>query len=282
LTALLLLPALLSAQRVLTASGSYTYYAPQNVSEEQAKRTALERAKIQILADEFGTVVGSNTSTRITTEEGTSTVDMLSLSESEVRGQWIETLSEEYDVFYQGGLVVRVKLKGRIRELLRSEVAIDARLLRNGTDDRDEADAFRSGDDLYLAFRSPADGTLAAYLYDGDNTVYCLLPYRGQASGRTTVRANRRYVFFSRDERDFDTPLSLVEEYQLVTDRQQEHNRIYIVFSPNDFTKAIDGTNGRSELPRMLDFASFQQWLTKCRKQDVDMVVINKDIDITR
>ena len=50
---LLLLPLTVFAQRVKTVEGEYTYHAPENVTIEQAKRTALERAKIQALADEF-------------------------------------------------------------------------------------------------------------------------------------------------------------------------------------------------------------------------------------
>jgi hypothetical protein len=42
------------AQKVKTVEGEYTYYAPENVTVEQAKITADDRAKIQALADEFG------------------------------------------------------------------------------------------------------------------------------------------------------------------------------------------------------------------------------------
>lgn len=43
--------------------GEYTFYAPENVSLSEAKRIALERAKLQALADEFGTVISQvNTS----------------------------------------------------------------------------------------------------------------------------------------------------------------------------------------------------------------------------
>ena len=45
------------AQKTKTVEGEYTYYAPENVTPEQAKRIALERAKTQAIADEFGTIV---------------------------------------------------------------------------------------------------------------------------------------------------------------------------------------------------------------------------------
>ena len=47
----------LIAQSVINVSGDYTYYAPSNISIEQAKQIALERARLQCLAEEFGTVM---------------------------------------------------------------------------------------------------------------------------------------------------------------------------------------------------------------------------------
>lgn len=45
------------AQRVQKVTGNYTYYAPENVTVEEAKRTALDRAKQSAIADAFGTLV---------------------------------------------------------------------------------------------------------------------------------------------------------------------------------------------------------------------------------
>lgn len=52
------LPAL--AQRIEKVHIEYTYHAPENISLEEAKRIALERAKIQAIADEFGTIVSQS------------------------------------------------------------------------------------------------------------------------------------------------------------------------------------------------------------------------------
>ena len=53
----LIIPMMSSAQKMLTASGEYTYYAPLNVSPEQAELTAIERAKISIIETKFGAVM---------------------------------------------------------------------------------------------------------------------------------------------------------------------------------------------------------------------------------
>ena len=49
-----------NAQRVKSIKGEYTYHVPENVTLDIAKQTALQRAKIQALADEFGTIVMQN------------------------------------------------------------------------------------------------------------------------------------------------------------------------------------------------------------------------------
>ena len=62
---LIIAPMMLSAQKTLTASGSYTYNAPTNISLDQAKSIALERAKNDIIAEHFGTIVGVNNYTEV-------------------------------------------------------------------------------------------------------------------------------------------------------------------------------------------------------------------------
>ncbi len=86
---LLLLPLTVLAQRVKTVEGEYTYHAPENVTIEQARRIALERAKIQALADEFGTIVQQQNITRVENNNGESTTDFFSVGGSEVKGEWL-------------------------------------------------------------------------------------------------------------------------------------------------------------------------------------------------
>ena len=58
------------SQRTAKVSATYTYYAPETMSIEEAKRVALDRAKIQAIADEFGTIVTQSTSSIISNKNG--------------------------------------------------------------------------------------------------------------------------------------------------------------------------------------------------------------------
>lgn len=260
------------AQKVKTVEGEYTYHAPENVTIEQARRIALERAKIQALADEFGTIVQQQNITRVENSNGESTTDFFSVGGSEVKGEWIETIGKpEYDISYeQDMLIVTCRVKGKAREIVMSQIDFQARVLRNGTEDKFEDDDFKSGDDLFLSFTSPVNGYLAVYLIDSGERAFCLLPYRNQTDGIYPIEANRRYLFFSikeasQQERPF------VDEYNMTCERSSEHNVIYVVFSPNQFAKASDSSTSEL-LPRELSYDDFQKWLAKCRKHDHDMI----------
>lgn len=268
---LLLLALPVYSQKMKTVEGEYIYYAPENVTLEEARNTALNRAMIQALADEFGTIVSQTNSSIVSNRNGKSEIDFQSIGGSEVKGEWIETIGEpKYEISYsQNMLVVKVLVKGRAREILTTAIDFKVHVLRNGTDDKFESDEFRNGDDLYLSFLSPVKGYLAVYLIDTEKRAFCLLPYRNQADGIYKIDANRRYVFFDTKS----VPLSerpFVDEYVMTSERSAEYNQIYIIFSPNQFAKAADNEID-SHLPRELDFSVFQNWLVKCRKFDKDM-----------
>ncbi len=64
ISVLLLFVAITYAQKMQKVTATYTYYAPENVTLEEAKRTALDRAKLSAIADAYGTLVTqSNTMT---------------------------------------------------------------------------------------------------------------------------------------------------------------------------------------------------------------------------
>lgn len=73
-----------------------------------------------------------------------------------------------------------------------------------------------------------------------------MLPYRDQKDGIYKVEANRRYVLFS----EKDDPRGNVDEYTLEANRSLEHNQVYVIFSPNQFVKAVDKASQKVLTPR--------------------------------
>lgn len=272
----------LSAQKIEKVHGEYTYHVPENVSLEEGKRTALEHAKVQALADAFGTLVSQNNSTIVKNENGKSSVDFLSIGGSDVKGEWIETIGEpKFDIFYESNmLTIKVTIDGKAREIKNAGIDIEAKLLRNGTEEKFESNEFKNGDDLYLYFKSPVNGYLSVYLLD-ENTqqVFCLLPYKSSGEPTYKIVHDKTYIFFSCQKAEGNP--NEVDEYTMTCEHTVEQNTIYIVFSPNMFAKAF-AEDEDVGLPRQLPLKEFQRWLGKCKGKDTSLRYTIKQLAIKR
>lgn len=270
------------AQGTKKVHGEYIYHAPENVSLEQAKQTALSRAQIQALGDEFGTIVAQHNATLMSNTNGSTNTDFTSLSSSDVKGEWLETIGEpKYEITYdQGMLVVKCSVSGKARALVAGQNNFVAKVLRNGIEDKYESEDFKSGDDLYLAYQASGRSYLAVYLIDDAKKAYCLLPYQSSKDGKVELDANNRYVFFNEKTAAPLFQPNEVDEYTMTCEKSQETNYIYIISSPHPFVKAID--NAAEGLPRELSYDDFQKWLSKNRTQDKDMRVEIKTIIVKK
>ena len=286
---LFVFPAILFAQKTREVSGEYTYYAPLNISPNEAIGTAIEKAKIQALADAFGTLIDMHSTSVMQNDNGRSNSTFLSLGESSVKGEWLgDTRTPETEVMIEGDfLVAKAKVWGRAREIVSAPIEITSNLLKQTNGKHDE-DQFHHGDDLYLSFKSPVKGYLAVYQTDAKGDAYCLLPYADDEDGQFVVKANKSYILFSKDHVEKGEKC---DEYIMTCEKGTvEQNMVYIVFSPNKFTKANDeesnrvmDVNGDKELlPRFLPFTDFQRWLLKCRRADKDMQMIIKPVTISK
>lgn len=283
----LVFPTLLFAQE-RKVEGEYTYYTPQDVSIETAKATAIEQARVQALADAFGTIIDETVLTTRKNENGKSSVNMLALGESTVKGEWLnDTHDPETTISYEDNfLIVTAHVWGMARELESAPIDIAVKVLKNGTLDRFEDDQFRNGDELYISFQTPAKGYLAVYLMDDKGDAYCMLPYAGDVDGMFQVKANKPYVLFSSNHTENG---EACDEYVLTAEKQLERDIIYVIYSPNPFVKAKDNAapmkvkvgKEELELPRQLNYRDFQRWLLRNRRIDNRMQVVVKPIEIS-
>jgi len=279
---LLLFFANLSAQKTEKICGEYTYIAPENVTLEQAKQTALDRAIAEALTNKYGSTVSQSTATVLENKDGKSKTNILSIGGSQTKGEWIETTQEpQYTVSYEQGMqVVKVSVCGKARERTGAGIDFMAKVLKNGTEAKFESEDFRDGDAIYLLFRSPVDGYLAVYLVVDSETASCLLPYVYAPSGNVRIQGGKEYVFFSKKQAK-PSEATTVDEYVMTASKSAEQDFLYIIFSPNEFTKANDKIISEA-LPRELSLTDFQQWLTKNRIRDEDMKVDTKILTVTK
>ena len=276
----------LKAGDIVRVEATYEYVS-NNPGEtpQQALDIAFERARQQALIDRFGLDVSSVSETLVRNvsagEQSVSSTDVFSLGGTSVRGEWIETEKEEVllQVFENGFWRVRVSVRGRARNNSVAKAQVSYSLVNNAHD-RENRTSYYDGDDIFLKFSSPVDGTLCAYLVDEDQNAFCLLPYQGVATGCQGIRAGEEYLFFSA-EKD-----PSADEYTLSCQRSSERNAVYLIFSPNAFSKASDkasGKNWRDEyMPRSLSYRDFLKWLEKNQVRDPEMVVVREIITISK
>lgn len=268
------------AQKVQKVTATYTYYAPENVTLEEAKHTALDKAKISAIADTFGTLVTQNNSTVIINQNGESDNRFFSLGGSEVKGEWVETIKEPiYDVRYDGGvLIVSVEVVGRIRELVDAGLDLTVKILRNGVEPKYESTDFHNGDDMFLMFKSPIDGFLLVYMYDEtSNKVVRLLPYINSSQGYVSVYADKEYVFFKKQKNDKHH----VDEYTMTASQPVEFNTLYVIFSSKEITKCCDISDNSQDGIRVLDYSVFNKWLVGVKTYS-SAIVTEKLIKVKR
>lgn len=268
------------SQRTANVSATYTYYASETISVEEAKRIALDRAKIQAIADEFGTVVSQSTSTVITSKNGESDTQFFALGGSDVKGEWIETIGEpEYQLQFENHfLVVTCSVKGKAREIIQAKIDYVAKALRNGTTVRYEATEFNNGDDLYLYFKSPVDGFLMILLYDPeDDIIYRLLPYKSAVDEIFCSVRDKEYIFFSKIK-GVEEERNIINEYTLNA-HHTTFNTLYILFSPRPYPKP-PLTELASHLPSTISIVDFNKWLSDIQKFNKDISIKNINLYI--
>lgn len=270
------------ANDIRQVEGYAVYYAPRTGSPVEAEFKALQLAIINALAKEFRTNVTSIKTLTEDIKDGNFQKDFTSLSSTEVKGEWIETIGEPvYNITHnEKEYVVKVSVKGLARKISPEKIYTETHILRNSTKDNAEDTHFNAEDRFFVSFQTPEAGYCSIYYVDKYKNVYCLLPYPKMAHKPIKVIAGKRYVFFSHEENtlnevnSYDIPDCLVS-----CEGEFENNMIYIVFSPNRYSLATTEEIQPGQ-PGSLSFKKFQKWLTERRKNDLMMNVTIKNIFI--
>lgn len=269
------------SQRAAKVSATYTYYAPETMSVEEAKRVALDRAKIQAIADEFGTIVSQSTSTVITNKNGESDTQFFALGGSDIKGEWIETIGvPSYEVsFAEHNLVVTCTVIGKIREVRPSKLYFEISILRNNQEAVSDHIIFNNGDEMSLKFQASSLGYLSLFWVDRkSNTVYRILPYCQDSHPLQKILANTPYIFFSKSNSNGMDP-RYIDEYIMTCENGVEHNELFAVFSDKEYN--MQNLQLLSTGMYGVSHNDFQSWLARIKRSSNDMLIKKYDIKIT-
>lgn len=258
-------------------SGEYTYYGSSNQSLKEVNEAAVENARVQALAKEFGTLITQNTLQEESRKGDEEHSHIMQICSAEVKGEWIEDLKKpdvKMEITDDGVIVATANVEGRARGIANEAADFEVLTLRNGSSKRYADTNFKDDDRMYLYFKAPADGYVAAYLIDEQQMVTCLIPHEGDSDGQQSVKHDKEYIFFSEKyDPDFQGEDGLVVTCD---DERLELNRIYVIYSPNPFVKANDNPGeklGYSNLQRLrnLSLKDFSSWMSKLCARDRKM-----------
>lgn len=260
------------AQKTVNVSGEYRYVVPDNVSRTEALNIAIERARNEAMAKEFGTVVSQTSTTTTKVIDGKVETGFISMGGTESKGLWIDDTKEpEVKTFYEDDVMVIVaKVWGKAREIKNTETEIDIKILCNGM----ENERFKNNDKFSIDFKSASKGYVAIFLRDENlDPIYCMLPYENENGEVRAVKSGTKYNFLSTK----DPVYPFHEETILVTDKTVEFNTILVVFSKNQFSLPI---SEEGEYVPEIPADKFMKWLRKNRINDETMQVIEKTVEI--
>ena len=268
----LLLATTIHAQRVATVCGEYRYTVPGEVPLNRAKQIAIDKARNEAIANEFGQVVSQSTTTTIHTSNSKSQVQSDSYASTESKAIWLsDTKEPEVSIAYENDvMVITASVCGKARELKTAEVELKMLILNNGF----ESNQFRNNDKVSILFKSPASGYVAIFFRD-DNAgiISCMMPYENEDGTAREVKSNKEYTYLS----TADPIYPYQEATILVTEKAVEFDTFILVFSKKAFS--MPATDMGKFVPE-LSVEDFQKWLRKNRINDETMQTMEKSIQI--
>lgn len=270
-------------------------FATKNESEASAKQRAIEAAQLEGLYKAFGMSISQMYEITESSEDGT---QAFSISTTDVNGEWIQDLAEPKITVKpsDGGYWYIATVKGRGRRIAREHVDLDVRFLYGLDEDRQQCKGdYDEGDNFYLYFCSPIDGYLTVYLRDDDEnqTMQAILPYEGQGGEAYPIKADKKYIFFSKEKAEPEMA-KFTRALKLYSRKWVDVNTVYIVFSPNPFSRSKTTENKSEEqtvnigsqkinlMPRETTAKNFRKWLSKRQCEDYKLQLKQKQITIKK
>ena len=269
-----LLAITIQAQRVTTVCGEYRYIVPGEIPLNRAKQIAIDKARNEAIANEFGQVVSQSTTTTIHTSDTKSEIQSDSYASTESKAIWLsDTKEPEVSIAYENDvMVITASVCGKARELKTAEVELKMQVTCNGI----ETERFKNNEKVSIRFKSPVNGYVSIFIRD-DNAgmIYCMMPYENEDGTAREVKNNKEYVYLSTE----DPIYPYQEETILVTDKTVEFDTFILVFSKKDFSMPASEAG---EFVPELSVEDFQKWLRKNRINDETMQTIEKTIQINK
>lgn len=276
------LPLCATAQKIKVVSAEYTYHVPETITPAQAKQIAIERARVEAIASEFGTIVAHTSSVNISNVNGKSDVAVKSIGTNDVKGVWIGDIEEpklSATVTADGNLVYTVKVHGKARARNTAEINLDVAILHHHTEGNvfkyypNNRNKNRDEEDFSVKFKAAANGFVSVFVLDDNNDIaFCLLPDEKGNGFAVPVEKSKEYHLLEPQD-------SSEETTYFTTDKSSETDRVFVIYSTKQFSMPL--TNMGEYTPQ-LSIKSFESWLHNNLAKDEMMTVVQKSVTIKK
>lgn len=255
-------------EKIIRVKGEAQVRVENNESFDRAKERVEELAKLDAIQDAFGTYVGQEFG--MTMEEGK--INYTIMAGTKMKGDWIRTTNIKFTEQEQTAAFskeksrwINCKIEGEARKIS-SKASLDILTLRCPQRECAATD-FKNRQSFYLYFKSPVDGYLSVYIDEGE-IIRRLFPYDHMGNESSVkVIGDSEYMLFSKPHKLHSS--SVVDEIELYTNKTEEFNTIYVVFSEENYVKPIldksQILSDNSMFPKSLSGEAFQDWLADCR-----------------
>ena len=284
------------SQKPVKIKGTAQVEFPDNLTREEVKKQAAEKATIDALERAFGRVVIQGNTTYLSNVQTGKQIETKSafntIANTSVKGEVLRVIGDPIYTELKGTRTIDGKnetytemkcdIEIEAKEVTTPPVSFTA-FTQKCAEERCKTTDFRMDDYLYISFTSPSTGYISVFLDEEGNT-QCLYPYNTMPSeyeGGVPVKADKKYLLFTKQ------PEFNFSGYILYTPNPRSINRIFIIFSKTPLNKPslsdVKVDDAGYKLPKSLKSEDFQRWLNKYRSYEKANVEVDYiDITITR
>lgn len=260
--------------------GKMTYVGDRKLSIEENEQNCIEQARINALADKFGTTIRDLTKDEYFGDGGNSSNSFQHLTAASVKGRWLRDTKDPVLHMYfdsENQFIIECEVWGEAREIKAAGIDLKWNICAGTPSEGSISEVFNHKQRLYIPFRSPIDGYVNVYLIDENDVVNCLLPYREDRDGVFDVQGGSDYMFFDRE----NLPSKYPHHYIMTTTSPSSRNKLVMVFSKNRFSKCNVNRGDKVHLDD-IPLNDFNKWIMNCQAQDDDFIVQEKWVKVIK
>lgn len=235
----------------------------KNMTIADAERKCEQLAKLDAIKKEFGSDLNEQTLKELIQHNDEAQSHFYQLIQQSTNAVWLnDTKQPKYTYKCEDNqFFITCEVCGEAMQKENFNIDLNWKILGGNADIKSERTTINNEEHLFIYVKSPSDGYIAVFLQDAEGETYCLLPYWDAEPKFYIERGKEYFLFDTENHKD----LRYKFRYQLKTESEIEANKIYLVFSKNEFAlplmKPIASTDSQVRISKCAE--NFGEWLVE-------------------